>query len=72
MLEKIRRALLMMDIFGIPVSLTVKRHPTYNSAVGGTLSLFVLGILAYSLSEMLKNMYSRSQPKILTKVEYNP
>jgi hypothetical protein len=59
-------------MFGVPITLLIKRNQTYNTMIGSTLSLFIYGLCMYSFMLLSYDMLSRSSPTVVSKVEYTP
>lgn len=60
------------DIFGNPVVLKVKDQPTYNSLLGALISIGIYIFSYYSFLSMVFELYNRTSPNIVTRIEYTP
>ena len=58
-------------MFGIQPSLTFENKPHYNTNLGGTASIFLIGFVTYFFVNSMYCIQDGDHPLISTKVEYN-
>ena len=71
-IKRLENFFLMFDLYGVPINLLIKRKETYNSILGSLVSLFLIGLTAYSFISMVIDMFERKSPNIIQKIEFTP
>lgn len=69
-IQVLKLNLIKIDRFGIPISLRIGRNPEFNTQFGALITLALFGILIRSCYGLVYDIFSRSNPSVITSEEY--
>ncbi|CAD8187548.1 unnamed protein product [Paramecium octaurelia] len=71
-MEKFLNELRRVDIFGYQITLRMNQQSTYRTALGGVMSIIVIGVMIWQFSANFNSLLNKEQLNAVSITEYDP